>query len=212
MRAMSTVAPRSEHPDAYGHEGLNALEALGMRLRCRPVVAHVRRHKPSSMLDLGCGYRADLLTAVSAELPRAVGVDLEVDPVHAAAHGITAVDGEVVAVLDAFEAESFDYVTMISVLEHLPNPQAALEGIYRVLAPGGTAVVHVPTWLGKPVLEVLAFRRGISTESIDDHRSYYRIAELWPMVIRAGFRPMHTKMRYSLAGFALRAELRKPTA
>jgi SAM-dependent methyltransferase len=204
--------PLDGHPDAYGHERLTALEAFGMHLRRRSVVRHVRRSKPQSMLDLGCGYRADLLAAMSKDVPKAVGVDLEIDLAHASAHGITAVQGEVVAMLDTFDAGSFAYITMLSVLEHLPNPQAALDGIHRVLAPGGTAVVHVPTWLGKPVLEALAFRRGISTESIDDHRSYYRIAELWPMVIAAGFRPRYTSMRYSLLGFALRADLRKPAA
>jgi ubiquinone/menaquinone biosynthesis C-methylase UbiE len=201
-----------EHPAAYGYERLPGLAAFGMYLRSRPVVTHVRRHRPASMLDLGCGYRADLLTIVAKELPTAVGVDLEVDHEHGATHGLTLVDGEIVAILDTFDAGSFDYITMMSVLEHLPNPQAALNAIHRVLAPGGKAAVHVPTWLGKPVLEVLAFRRGISTESIDDHRTYYRIAELWPMVIRAGFRPMNTKMRYTMLGFALRAELGKPAA
>ena len=204
--------PHPEHPAAYGYEHLPGLAAFGMYLRHRPVVSHVRRHKPASMLDLGCGYRADLLTIVHKELPTAVGVDLVVDQDHGATHGLTLVDGEIVGTLDTFDAGSFDYVTMMSVLEHLSDPQAALDGIHRVLAPGGMAVIHVPTWLGKPVLEVLAFRRGISTESIDDHRTYYQIAELWPMVIRAGFRPVCTTMRYSMLGFALRAELRKPAA
>jgi 2-polyprenyl-3-methyl-5-hydroxy-6-metoxy-1,4-benzoquinol methylase len=181
-----------------------------MYLRHRPVVNHVRRHRPRGMLDLGCGYRADLLTAVHKDLSTAVGVDLAVDHDHGATHGLTLVDGEIVAILDTFDAGSFDYITMMSVLEHLPDPQAALNGIHRVLAPGGMAVCHVPTWLAKPVLEVLAFRCGISTEGIDDHRTYYHIAELWPMAIRAGFRPVSTKMRYSMLGFALRAELRKP--
>jgi SAM-dependent methyltransferase len=202
--------PLETHPSPYGYEGLHSVAALGMHLRSRPIVKHVRRHRPATMLDLGCGYRADLLTVVAKDVPRAVGVDLEIDPAHAAANNIIAIDGEVVETLDTLDAESFACITLISVLEHLPNPQAALNGIHRVLAPGGTAIVHVPTWLGKPVLEVMAFRCGIGTDSIDDHRTYYRIAELWPMVIGAGFRPMHTKMRYTLLGFALRAELHKP--
>jgi SAM-dependent methyltransferase len=208
--AEPTSEPLDTHPSPYGYDRLHSLSAFGMHLRTRPIVKKVRSLRPATMLDLGCGYRADLLTLVAKDVPRAVGIDLEIDRAHAAANNIVAIEGDIVETLGTLDAESLACITMISVLEHLPNPQAALNAIHRVLAPGGTAIVHVPTWLGKPVLELAAYRLNIGTESIDDHRTYYRVAELWPMVITAGFRPMHTKMRYTILGFALRAELRKP--
>lgn len=39
---------------------------------------------------------------------------------------------------------SFDSVVCLQVLEHVPNPQKAIAEIYRVLKPGGTAIVSVP--------------------------------------------------------------------
>src|SRR6266849_7143005 len=41
----------------------------------------------------------------------------------------------------SFPAESFDFVYARSVFHHLPNPGAALDGIVRVLKPGGA--VHI---------------------------------------------------------------------
>jgi SAM-dependent methyltransferase len=204
-----TAEARDVHPEAYGEGGLGLFERSGMVWRQRPVLNHVKKARPQSMLDLGCGFQADLLTSVGDRVPRRVGVDLAVDAAHAQAHGLELVPGALEDVLGALEPASFDYVTILSVLEHVSEPQPVLDGIHRVLQPGGVAHVHVPTWLGKPVLEFAAFKRGLGTESIDDHRCYYQISQLWPMLVRAGFRPRHIVMRYHMAGFALKAVVRR---
>ncbi len=78
----------------------------------------------------------------------------------------------------------------LSVLEHLSEPQTALDHFHRVLAPGGVAILNVPSWLGKPFLEFAAFRLGVSpAEEMDDHKAYYDPRDLWPMLVRAGFKP-----------------------
>lgn len=43
-----------------------------------------------------------------------------------------------------FENESFDFVLCNHVLEHIPDDEKALEEIYRILRPGGTAVLQIP--------------------------------------------------------------------
>ena len=43
-----------------------------------------------------------------------------------------------------FEDASFDVITLLDVLEHIEKDQAALEGIWRVLKPGGLLVLTVP--------------------------------------------------------------------
>ena len=41
-----------------------------------------------------------------------------------------------------FEPETFDTITSISVLEHIPEDRAALEKMWKLLKPGGQ-VAHV---------------------------------------------------------------------
>lgn len=43
-----------------------------------------------------------------------------------------------------FKDHSFDFIICNHVLEHIPNDTKAMEELYRVLAPSGTAIVQVP--------------------------------------------------------------------
>jgi ubiquinone/menaquinone biosynthesis C-methylase UbiE len=50
-----------------------------------------------------------------------------------------------------FEDASFDLIICLDLLVHLPDPQAAVRELYRVLKPGGTALIDasnsVPLWM-----------------------------------------------------------------
>lgn len=46
-----------------------------------------------------------------------------------------------------FEDGSFDRVIAAEIFEHLPHDTAGMAELYRVLRPGGIAVVTVPSWL-----------------------------------------------------------------
>jgi SAM-dependent methyltransferase len=199
---------QAEHPEAYGSKGLRVVDKAGIYLRTRSLRKIVKSERPQRMLDLGCGYQANVIKSLSGQIPHLTGVDLEVDPEARKIPGAEFFEGPIEVAFASFEPRSFDLVTILSVLEHIPEPQEVLDGIHRVLAPGGTAIVHVPTWLGKPVLEWLAFKRGMGTASINDHRMYYRIPDLWPMMIKAGFRGQDVKMRYHTLGCALTATAR----
>jgi SAM-dependent methyltransferase len=198
-----------EHPDAVDAQGVHAIDRLGIWLRSRPVRRHVRKQQPTRLLDLGCGYHASLLRSLIGRVPKLTGVELQVEPSLRQMHWLSFMELPIEEALELIEPESFDMVLLLSVLEHLPAPQPVLDGIYRVLSPGGTAIVHVPTWLGKPVLEWLAFKHNLSRDGMNDHRTYYRISELWPMVVRAGFRPEDVRMRYRQLGCTLTATIRR---
>ena len=43
-----------------------------------------------------------------------------------------------------FENDSYDFIICNHVLEHIPDDTKALDELYRVLAPGGTAILQVP--------------------------------------------------------------------
>ena len=76
-----------------------------------------------------------------------------------------------------------------------------------MLAPGGTAMFNVPTWRGKWFLELAAFRLGVShADEMDDHKTYYDPRDLWPLLVRAGFRPSEIRChrhKFGLNTFAI---------
>jgi SAM-dependent methyltransferase len=49
---------------------------------------------------------------------------------------------------DMYESDFFDYVTMDQVIEHMIDPVVTLQGVARVLKPGGVAILSVPNAAG----------------------------------------------------------------
>jgi SAM-dependent methyltransferase len=121
---------------------------------------------------------------------------------------VTAIEGRLEEVLPDLENDSLDVILCMAVLEHLWEPQQALEEFNRILAPGGTLIVNVPSWRGKRVLEFVAFRIGIATEEMDDHKAYYDPRDLWPMLVEAGFKPSDIRCGRHKFGFATFAACR----
>ena len=108
------------------------------------------------------------------------------------------------------EEGHFDVVLLISVLEHLWKPLAILEHCRRILRPKGVLMVNVPTWRGKWFLEFSAFRLGTSPAvEMDDHKMYYNKPDLWPLLVRAGFKPSRLRLRYHKFGLNLFAVAQK---
>ncbi len=77
----------------------------------------------------------------------------------------------------------------------------------------GVAVGKCPDVGGKRFLELSAFRLGLSPKvEIDDHKMYYAKRDLWPMLVRAGFKPSHIRLRYHKFGLNLFAAASKDDA
>jgi SAM-dependent methyltransferase len=162
------------------------------------------------LLELGCGYRATHLMAVSRSLKRGIGVDFHVAPELRSLEGFEFHEGSIEAVLPNLPVASIDAAMLISVLEHLSDPDFAIRSIYQLLKPTGVLLVNVPTWRGKTFLELAAFRLGWGPKvEMDDHKMYYDKRDLWPILVRAGFKPSEIRLRYHKFGLNLFAVARK---
>jgi SAM-dependent methyltransferase len=159
------------------------------------------------VLDLGCGYHAAHLMALRDRIGQGTGVDFRISPRLREQAGFSFHEGPVEEILPRLGEGSFDAILMISVLEHLVEPEAVLKLVFRRLRPGGVLLLNVPTWRGKAFLEFSAFRLGLSPRvEMDDHKMYYDKRDLWPLLVRAGFRPSDLRLSYHKFGLNLMAE------
>ena len=96
------------------------------------------------VLDMGCGpgYDALEMRQLGADV---IGLDTSVAALsRAAKSGLPTVCGDGTEL--PFADESFDAVVMSQVLEHLPDPEATLDEVRRILRPGGSLLVMLPNY------------------------------------------------------------------
>jgi SAM-dependent methyltransferase len=195
--------------ESYGQRGLTWVDRFGVWLSQRAI----RRSLPEGKLtiaELGCGFRATQLVALSDRITRAVGVDFSIAAEVKALPNFTCHEGPIEDALPKIDRGVFDAVLIISVLEHLRDPFSVLEAAHAMLRPGGVLLVNVPTWRGKWFLEFSAFRLGLSPKTeMDDHKMYYDKRDLWPLLVRAGFKPSKLQLRYHKFGLNLLANAAK---
>lgn len=176
----------------------------------------VRRHGDFAgrrVADLGCGFNASFTRTVLDDAASALLVDFALADDLKAHPKVTVVEGSLPEILPTLPDASLDTVLCLSVLEHVWEPQDALGHIRRIVAPGGVALLNVPSWRGKPFLELAAFRLGVSpAEEMDDHKCYYDPRDFWPMLVRAGFRPSQIHCRRHKFGLNTFAACRVPEA
>lgn len=124
-------------------DNLRGLEAFFHRNRARMVRRMVARYATPDgpILDAGCGTGLNL-----RHLPAgSVGVDINprnVEVVKQRLPNHNVVEGDVEHL--PFDAGAFATVLCTEVLEHVPDPSAALAEYSRVLRPGGVLIGSVP--------------------------------------------------------------------
>jgi SAM-dependent methyltransferase len=196
--------------ESYGQHRLTLVDRAGVWLSQRAIRRHLPQRSDLEVLELGCGYRATQLLALEPKLKRGVGVDFQIAPELVTREKFTFYQGAIQEIIPQLESESFDVVMLISVLEHLSEPQLVLEAAWRLLKSSGLLLVNVPTWIGKRFLELSAFQLGFSPKvEIDDHKMYYGKRDLWPMLVRAGFKPSKIRLGYHKFGLNLFAKATK---
>ncbi len=200
----------SVRQEAYGQKRLTWVDRFGVYLSKRRILRYLPRRDDLNIVDLGCGYHATLLRALVPQAGAGLGVDVRISPEARAIPKLSFMESTIESALPELEDGRFEVVLLISVLEHLWEPLAVLEHCRRILRPSGVLMVNVPTWRGKWFLEFSAFRLGTSpTAEMDDHKMYYNKPDLWPLLIRAGFKPSRLRLRYHKFGLNLFAVAQK---
>jgi len=98
------------------------------------------QHANLEILDIGCGD-GEFLSVFSGLGYEAIGVDIS--PVESR-HEIHKVDLEEENL--PFKDSTINFVFSKSVIEHMNNPLNLMSETYRVLLPGGKAVIMTPSW------------------------------------------------------------------
>jgi SAM-dependent methyltransferase len=197
--------------EAYGEgKALSAVDRFGVWLSALAVRRHAS-FEQKRVADFGCGYEASLARSILPRARQLLLVDVHIDESLKQHPKVRAQEGQIEAVLLNVASESLDVILCLSVLEHLDEPEQALAGFRRILAPGGVLLLNVPSWRGKPWLELSAFRLGLSPAvEMDDHKRYYDPRDLWPLLVRAGFRPSEISCRRHKFGLNTFAVCRVP--
>jgi SAM-dependent methyltransferase len=199
--------------EAYGEaRELSIVDRFGVWLSAVAVRRRVH-FTGKRVADFGCGYDARLARTISPVVKELLLVDVHLARDLAEHPNIHAVEGEIETVLPGLASESLDIVLCLSVLEHLEHPLRVLDGFHRILAPGGIALINVPSWRGKRWLELSAFRLGLSPAlEMDDHKRYYDPRDIWPLLVDAGFRPSEISCKRHKLGLNTFAACRVPAA
>ncbi|MCU1655728.1 MAG: Methyltransferase type 11 [Pseudonocardiales bacterium] len=183
-----TAADRST---SFGQDGTTtAVDRFGVWLSKRQITRVVGPMTGRDVGDFGCGFDATFMRSVLDDVRSAVLVDVALAPDLRTRPNVTAIEGELPDAIAPLPDHSLDIVLCMSVVEHLWEPAPTLAQFHRLLRPGGVCAVNVPSWLGKRALEFSAFKLGLSPAcEMDDHKTYYDPRDLWPLMVRAGFRP-----------------------
>jgi SAM-dependent methyltransferase len=182
--------------EAYGEKrALSPVDHFGVWLSARAVNRRAA-FDGKRVADLGCGYEASFARQILPRVQQLLLVDVHLADELGREPKVHAIEGRIESVLPTIASESLDVVVCLSVLEHLDEPQQALNEFHRILSPGGITLINVPSWRGKRWLELSAFRLGLSPAvEMDDHKCYYDPRDLWPMLVRAGFQPRNISCR-----------------
>lgn len=187
---MSTVRT---HSFAQDYEP-TLLDRFGVWLSARQIRRYVSSFVGKTIADVGCGHHATFTRSVLTEVDRAIVVDVSLASDLKTNPKVTAIEGVLPQALENLSPGSVDVVLLVSVLEHLWDPEQTLRKLRSLLKPGGTLLVNVPSWRGKKFLEFSAFKLGLSPKAeMDDHKAYYDVRDLWPLLVRIGFLPSNIK-------------------
>lgn len=161
------------------------------------------------LLDLGCGFGRHAFEAFRRGA-RVVACDMSVPELGAVRNLFEAMveSGEgppiglaATAAGDAtrlpFADGTFDHIIASEVMEHIPDDDAALDELVRVLRPGGTIAVTVPTWLPEKICWALS-EDYYAPRAVGGHVRIYTESALRSKMRDAGLTPTMSHHAHAL--------------
>jgi len=140
-----------------------------------------------AFLEIGSGT-GSLLHLLRARGLDVRGVELNPDLIAAGRRHFGALPiGAVSGVTLPFDDRSFDVVMSFDVFEHIPDSDAHLREVSRVLRPGGSYLIQTPNKWTNVVFETIRWRSF--TRFRQDHCSLHTLGELERRLRRHGFTP-----------------------
>ena len=178
---------------SYGeYQRLTLVDRYGVWLHRKKLRRYAGSFEGKRVGDFGCGYRATVSRWALPQVEDLILVDVALCDELKNEPKVTAIEGKIPSILETIPDDSLDIVICTNVLEHLPigEPLIAVKHFYRMLVPDGVCIINLPSWRGKWFLEFSAYRLGLSPAyEMDDHKMYYDVSDLWPIVVSAGFSP-----------------------
>ena len=167
MNATAAASPLPANPP----HAMKPMDRLLQRWRIAKALPWIR--DGDRLLDLGC-FDPALLHRVEPRIARGVGIDPLATPSGGRAGKLEIVRGHCppAAGEPRFEDGSFDCITMLAVLEHIPQREVLARECARILAPGGRVIITVPRPAVDKVLSVLLALRLIKGMSLEQHEGY----------------------------------------
>ncbi len=141
------------------------------------------------LLDLGCGGGQFLQLAATCGWTEASGVEPSPKAVAIARAAVSTpiVEGSWRDV--PLQPARFAAVALLDVLEHDTDPHGLLVHCFKLLRPGGSLMITVPSIHG---LSIRCFGRGAYVVIPPEHLSYFTAKSLRLMLLKAGFAPPRT--------------------
>jgi len=135
-----------------------------------------------AILDVGCGA-GDLLASLRKQGHSAIGMDVSHSALRSAKElDVPGVHGSYRQA--PFQDQIFDVVMMFHVLEHIPDPDAAIAGARKLLKPNGRLLIQVPN---ADCMQYTILGRKWMGLDVPRHLYDYRRQDIENLLARNGF-------------------------